>query len=122
MKRKTLTESEEIIMFKIWEIGTPITSVILLDEFRETRGWKSQTINTFLSRLVEKEYLSVEKRGVANEYTVLISKEKFEQNSAKEVINKIYGGSIKRLIASFVESDSISEKELKEIKDWFSKR
>lgn len=122
MKFKPLTEAEEAIMFKVWEIAPPITSVILLKAFTETRGWKSQTISTFLSRLVDKNYLSVKKRGAANEYQAIISKEEYEQNFAREVINKIYGGSVKRLIASFVESESISHDELEELKQWFAER
>lgn len=122
MELKNLTEAEEIIMSKIWEISTPVTSIMLLEAFSETRGWKSQTISTFLSRLVDKNYLSVKKRGTANQYQAIISKKEYEQSFAREVINKIYGGSVKRLIASFVESESISRDELEELKQWFNER
>lgn len=122
MELKNLTEAEETIMSKIWEISTPVTSIMLLEAFSETRGWKSQTISTFLSRLVDKNYLSVKKRGTANQYQAIISKEEYEQSFAREVINKIYGGSVKRLIASFVESESISRDELEELKQWFNER
>lgn len=122
MELKNLTEAEETIMSKIWEISTPVTSVMLLEAFSETRSWKSQTISTFLSRLVDKNYLSVKKRGTANQYQAIISKEEYEQSFAREVINKIYGGSVKRLIASFVESESISRDELEELKQWFNER
>lgn len=122
MELKNLTEAEETIMSKIWEISTPVTSIMLLEAFSETRGWKSQTISTFLSRLVDKNYLSVNKRGTANQYQAIISKKEYEQSFAREVINKIYGGSVKRLIASFVESDSISRDELEELKQWFNQR
>lgn len=122
MELKNLTEAEETIMSKIWEISTPVTSIMLLEAFSETRGWKSQTISTFLSRLVDKNYLSVKKRGTANQYQAIISKEEYEQSFASEVINKIYGGSVKRLIASFVESESISRDELEELKQWFNQR
>ncbi len=109
-------------MYKIWELATPITSYMLLEAFNETRGWKSQTISTFLSRLVDKEYLSVKKIRSTNEYRAIISAEEYAQRSAREMINKIHGGSVKRLITSFVESDAISEKELEDIKKWFSER
>lgn len=122
MELKNLTEAEETIMSKIWEISTPVTSIMLLEAFSETRGWKSQTISTFLSRLVDKNYLSVKKRGTANQYQAIISKEEYEQSFARKVINKIYGGSVKRLIASFVESESISRDELEELKQWFNER
>lgn len=120
MKMKTLTEAEEEIMIKIWETGFPVTSSMLLSAFHETKRWKSQTINTFLTRLVDKNYLSVEKRGVTNHYTALVTKDEFEQHSTKDLIEKMYGGSLKRLIASLVESNSVSQADLTEIRDWFN--
>lgn len=126
MEMKTLTEAEEAIMYKIWEFDAPVTSSMILEAFRETRGWKTQTISTFLSRLVDKRYLSVKKQGMAkgapNEYRAIISREEYGRRFAREMIEKIYGGSVKELIASFVESDSISTEEFEELKKWFSER
>ena len=68
---KNLTEAESAIMKKIWELNSPVTSSVLMGYFSEERGWKSQTVSTFLSRLVKKGFLSVKRCGAANEYTAV---------------------------------------------------
>lgn len=121
MEMQNLTEAEAEIMSKIWEVNVPVSSAMLLAEFSETRGWKAQTICTFLSRLVNKKFLSVEKRGTANVYTAIISKSDFEYLMTEDFISKTYNGSIKNMIASLVDCGKISKEEIKELKDWFNR-
>ena len=121
MEMKNLTEAEAEIMSKIWEMNAPVSSAMLLAEFSETRGWKAQTICTFLSRLVNKNFLSVEKRGTANIYTAVISKSDFEHSVTEDLISKTYNGSVKNMIASLVDCGKISREEIEELKDWFNR-
>ena len=121
MEMKNLTEAEAEIMSKIWEMDAPVSSAMLLAEFSETRGWKAQTICTFLSRLVNKKFLSVEKRGTANVYTPVISKSDFENMVTEDLISKTYNGSVKNMIASLVDCGRISREEIEELKDWFNR-
>ena len=55
---QSLSESEMEIMRVIWDAGSPVTAAELLERFAH-KGWKIQTVSTFLSRLVEKGVLSV---------------------------------------------------------------
>lgn len=122
MKFQSLTESEEEVMRKIWELATPVSSAMLLAAFAENRGWKSQTICTFLSRLVGKDYLSVEKHGTTNEYKAIITKTEYEQLTAQQFIMKCYNGSVKNMIASLADSGGINDEEIAELKKWFNER
>ncbi len=117
-----LSEAEREIMQVMWGTGEPMTASRLLSEFEDSRGWKPQTLNTFLTRLVSKGYLKSEKRGNANIYTVLISRAEFESQEASEFLEKNYGGSAKRLIAALVDGGAVSGEELLELKQWFSER
>ncbi len=114
--------SEREIMQVMWETGEPMTASQLLGRFESSKGWKPQTLNTFLTRLVAKGYLVSRKRGNANVYSILISKAEFESQEASEFIEKNYGGSAKRLIAALVDSGAVSDEELVELKQWFSER
>lgn len=60
---KKISESEQEIMMAIWnaENKNSITASYLEEVFGEKKGWKKTSILTFLSRLVEKGYLSCEK-------------------------------------------------------------
>ena len=110
---KNLTEAESAIMKKIWELNSPVTSSVLMGYFSEERGWKSQTVSTFLS---------VKRCGAANEYTAVISESAYEQAGAREVIDRLYNGSVKNMIASLADCGAISDEEMDELKKWFSKR
>ncbi|MCD7847449.1 MAG: BlaI/MecI/CopY family transcriptional regulator [Oscillospiraceae bacterium] len=117
-----LSEAEREIMQVMWETGEPVTVSQLLSEFENSKGWKPQTLNTFLTRLVAKGYLESRKRGNANVYSTLISRTEFESQEASEFVEKNYGGSAKRLIAALVDSGTVSDEELAELKQWFSER
>ncbi len=117
-----LSEAEREIMQVMWETGEPMTASQLLSEFEDSKGWKPQTLNTFLTRLVSKGYLESHKCGNANIYSTLISKSEFESQEASEFLEKNYGGSAKRLIAALVDGGAVSEEELKELKQWFNER
>ena len=71
---QSLSESEMEIMEVIWESAAPVTTAQLLEVFSH-KGWKAQTMSTFLSRLVEKGVLAVERRGKANLYTPAMTPE-----------------------------------------------
>ena len=121
MELQNLTEAESEIMSKIWELDSPVSSAMLLAEFSETRGWKAQTICTFLSRLVSKGFLSVEKHGTTNTYTAAISKSDHEHSMAENFISRTYNGSVKNMLASLVDCGKISKEEIEELKDWFNR-
>ncbi|MCD7732029.1 MAG: BlaI/MecI/CopY family transcriptional regulator [Oscillospiraceae bacterium] len=117
-----LSEAEREIMQVMWETGDGVTASMLLSKFEDSKGWKPQTLNTFLTRLVAKGYLESCKRGNANVYSTLISKAEFESQEASEFVEKNYGGSAKRLIAALVDGGAVSDEELAELKQWFSER
>lgn len=72
---KSITECEVMVMKCIWFRESACTaSGILVDlEERYQKRWKPQTISTFLRRLVDKGYLSMERSGRTFLYTPLVS-------------------------------------------------
>ena len=64
---QSLSDSEMEIMRYVWDSGEAVTTSILLEAFAH-KGWKVQTVSTFLTRLADKGALRVEKRGKANVY------------------------------------------------------
>ena len=71
---QSLSESEMEIMRVIWDADAPITAAQLLELFAH-KGWKIQTVSTFLTRLVEKGVLTVERRGRSNFYTPAVTEQ-----------------------------------------------
>lgn len=115
-----LSDSEMEIMKVIWELAAPVTTSQLLDLFAH-KGWKVQTMSTFLTRLVEKGVLSVEKRGKSNVYAPALSQQEYHAQEARHVIDSMYHGDLLDFLAAFYGGKGISKTELAELKAWFDK-
>lgn len=77
MQKMSGTEME--LMEVIWESEHPVTSNEMLHTFAQRgKEWKTQTISTFLSRLVEKRILMVTRQGRGNTYRPCISKDDYK--------------------------------------------
>lgn len=107
------------VMQIIWKLNRSVQSSELLAIFSE-KGWKGQTIATFLSRLVDKGLLSVTKgKGRANIYSPCLSLKEYKKWEANSLLDTMYQGSVKTFLATLYD-DKVTDDELDELKDWFS--
>ena len=115
---QSLSESEMEIMQVIWEMATPVTTTQMLEIFAH-KGWKAQTMSTFLTRLVEKGVLTAARKGKSNFYTPAITLEEYRQLEAEHVIESMYHGSLRNFLAAFYGGKKLSRTEAEELKAWF---
>ena len=75
MCMKSLTECEVVVMKCIWESDHPIALPEIIENVNEKYGksWKPQTVSTFLTRLVKKDFLDMKRHGRTFLYTPLVS-------------------------------------------------
>lgn len=114
---QSLSDTEMELMKVIWKMDCPVRSNELLDIFSE-KGWKGQTIATFLSRLVDKGLLSVNREGRANSYNPCLSLTAYKKKEAQSLLNMMYQGSVKNFLATLYD-DKVTSDELDELKQWF---
>ena len=115
---QSLSESEMEIMRAIWDAAGPMSTAQLLEIFAH-KGWKAQTMSTFLSRLVEKGVLAVERQGRANLYTPAVTPEQYRQQEAEHIIDSMYHGSLRNFLAAFYGGKKLTQAEAAELKAWF---
>ena len=118
MKNISIGDAELEIMKVIWNASEPITSLVIGKEV-EDKGWKKTTIATFLTRLVEKGALAAEKKGKLYYYTPLITEKEYRKAQIKNLIRNLYNGSVRDFAVSFFEEQSLSEKDIEELKAIF---
>jgi predicted transcriptional regulator len=76
-----LTDSEEIVMKCIWDIGDDMCLSQIMDFTKEYgKDWKSQTVSTFLSKLVLKGFIEPYRKGRYFHYKVLISEKEYKSS------------------------------------------
>ena len=74
----TLSQSELEIMKVLWKAKESVNTQYI-NEMVSEKEWKRTTISTFLTRLVQKGAISVQKQGKLYYYTPLISQKEYRK-------------------------------------------
>lgn len=115
-KMEKLTDVEEIIMRCIWEYGEEMPFLQLGKELKEKyqRDYKRTSIRTYLFRLEEKGYLTVEKRGRQSYIRTLIAVDDYKREQAGALLDVWFSGSAKEFLSAL--GGRLSEEEGRELK------
>ena len=87
---KRLPDTELEVMKALWTSG-PGTPRAQLDQILAPFGWSPNTINTYLTRLVAKGFVSVRREGRGNLYTPLILRDDYQAFDSRAVLDRLYG-------------------------------
>lgn len=98
---KRLSECEELVMSIVWSADYAPDLAMVLKRVNEKYGktWKSQTVSTFLNRLVRKGFLDFYRKGRYAYYVPQITLQDYRKMVVGEVIKVLYGGHSEVLIS-----------------------
>ena len=113
---KKLGDAELEIMLAVWEAGEPVPSSYVQEKLRGRRDWARPSILTSLSRLVDKGFLSCQKRGKSNWYHPLVSEKDYKAAEGRGLIDRLYGGSFTGMVASLCDGRAIDEDDLAQLR------
>ena len=114
------SETEMEVMQEIWELAAPVTVAQLLSIFDARKGWKTSTLSTILSRLIDKGYLSKQMNNKVNFYWANLSFEEFQKSEVQSLLTNLYGGNIKNFVASLVDDEGVTQEDIADLKQWFA--
>lgn len=117
--RYTLSTAEEELMNLFWQEGDPQNFAEIMKYCHDILGkqWKKQTVNTFLTRLIEKGFL---RRKNGNYYLAIGSRKEYEQLQALELIETMYQGSLKNFLTALSGHTGLTNEEAIELKDFLN--
>ena len=115
-KMKRLPESEFAIMKLVWGTEPPVSRHDIESAMEGSRHLASTTILTLLTRLCDKGFLAVEKRGRVNYYSPLITEREYLASASRTILDKLYGGSLASFAMARCDS-GIKKEEIEELKD-----
>ncbi|MBZ4647219.1 MAG: copY [Clostridia bacterium] len=110
-KELKLSNADYRLLSIVWD-SEPIASPELCKLTETQLGWKRTTTYTVLKRLCDKGVLQ-------NESTIVTSKIKREHIQAvesRQVISRVFEGSLPKFIAAFLGEEKISDNEAEQIK------
>lgn len=113
----------EIMKF-LWLQECPISTVALLAYFNKERqkGWKLQTISTFLSRLAKKGLIKSQNQGRSTLHFPAVTFEEYNERKARSILETMYGGSIRNFFVALYGDKKLSKEEIDDLKKWLSER
>lgn len=110
-----LPDSELIVMQMIWQSETPIGTGRIVELVCEQKDWSRSTVQVLLARLEERGYLKIKKNGRLKFYEPLVTEEDYLSKETKTFLEQFYSSSYKKLIASLVENQTITEGDIDDI-------
>ena len=113
-----ITGSELEIMKLLWHAADALSITDIRESLQQQKGWEPATIKTLVSRLVAKGAVRQEKRNVYY-YSALISERAYNAWATDDLIDRLYHGSARNLVAALVHSDGLTKEDLEELRKMF---
>ena len=111
-----ITGSELEVLEVLWQADESLSVTPIRTQLETERGWDASTVKTLLRRLCEKGVVAAEKREVFY-YRPLVDREEYRRWSARSLLDRVFRGSARDLIASLVEEDQLSEADLEDLRE-----
>ena len=116
--RKTprISETEWEIMKVVWAQAPCSAGEIIAILQQTDNSWHPRTAKAFLNRLVKKKALGFSKEGRAYVYRALVRREECVDAASESFLERVFGGSLKPMLAHFVERRKLSAEEIRELR------
>lgn len=116
-----ISESEQLVMKVIWKEG-PVASRRIIEVLSEQTTWKPKTVSTLLNRLLKKRAIAYDGSGRKYRYYPLIEEAEFVKTESRSFLKRVFGGSVKPLLASMAENSDLTLKDIEELKGIVEKK
>ena len=112
-----LTDCEVLVMKVIWHSEEALSIQEITGAVNATydKDWKVQTVSTFLSKMVKKGYLDMQRKGRYFFYYPLVTEEEYGDREIKKCVELWSDGKIDGLLAAFTRTHKFTEEERKRI-------
>jgi len=99
----------------LWK-RSPLGANEIIEDLCKTEPWHPKTVKTLLNRLVKKKALDFTQEGRAYSYRPAVSEAECATAASEAFLTRVFGGSLKPMLAHFVEHKRLSTKEIKDLK------
>ena len=107
-----ITDAELSVMEVLWdrENGVTVREIVLAIYGRHEHSLHGGA-KSFLDRLMEKGYVTVDKSGFAHRFSAAVTRQEFVGGQLKRLAESHFGGSVTPMLMSLVEQAKLSRKD-----------
>ncbi len=114
-----ITAAEMEVMQEVWNFNEMVNIAELTAKLNEKgKMWAYQTVATFLKSLKTKKMIDSCKKGKVLYYFPIVSEEKYKMKTTENFVDTYFSGSLKNFLITFMNNKHLTEKELKELREW----
>ena len=121
LNKPNISDAEWEVMKVLWR-QSPLTANEVVSQLDNHASWSPKTIKTLLNRLVQKEAIGFEKDKRQYLYTPLLDEDNCVQSETASFLSRVTGGTLKPILAAFIENDSLTKVEIDELKQILDKK
>ena len=110
-----MSASELEVVEMLWQAGEPMPVARIREALAASHGWDGSTVKTLLRRLCDKGVVQAQKREVFY-YSPLLSRKQYQSWSVRSLLQKVYRGSARDLVASLVSEAQLSQSDIEELR------
>lgn len=119
-KEINISNSEWLIMEYLWD-KAPLTVTQIAKAMEEETGWAKSTTKTLISRMENKGYLRYREGDKAREYYPVIERWEVALSETEDFLSRVFNGSLGLMVNTWVDQNSLSKKEIKELRSILDK-
>jgi BlaI family penicillinase repressor len=118
-----ISDAEHAVMEVLWD-ESPLTAQDVAERVDPTRGWSANTVlassrpsrvKTLLGRLLAKTVIGHEADGRRYLYRPLIARDDYVTGESRRLMDRLFGGKLKPLVAHLAERDELTAQDIAEI-------
>lgn len=110
-----IPEAELEVMLVLWQGGRPMTVGEITKTLSETRAWKAATVHVLLDRLETRGFVVCDRSGYKHLFSPTVTEAEYRRREEHTLMQRFFGGSAKRMIASLLDADTLSDEDLEEL-------
>jgi BlaI family transcriptional regulator, penicillinase repressor len=110
-----LGTAELEVLRVLWDLGTATVREVLAQLQPRGRNVAYTTVQTFLTRLEQKGYVTADKKGLAFVYRPRVSREKISRSRLKSLLNELYDGAAGPLVLHLVSNEKLTPAEMDQL-------
>jgi len=108
-----IQESELEVMHVLWGSEGALPLSVIRIVLHDRCSWEDSTVKTLLRRLQAKGAVELVSRG---QYRAVLTESEYNEWASHRMIDRLYHGSAKNLVASLVNDGSLSQEDIAELR------
>ena len=116
-----ISAAEWEVLNIVWD-RAPVTAPEVFQSLANERDWHQKTVNTFLTRLVEKGILRARRDGKTNIYAPRVTRAECVREESATFLQRVFRGALTPMMLHFVENAELSEAEIAELQKALKQR